>query len=221
MDNIITGLISGFVGAIVGYFGHYFQAKAKNQADLEDIGGITDAKEKVSTEYQLNADQRRSQYEFKRAQYFKYFEILDEMQVAGTEELNSSFFPELDTLFIELVASKGNKDKEIAVRHRFVSLTERMLRRSDQHLTRMKNRGSQLRIIASDEIMKIIEELMNAYYQQYNLFAKWMRDMPGQILSGQQEALERQQSLVNELTPKIEKIQARLHEAMKRELDSI
>ncbi|EGQ7962059.1 hypothetical protein HRO21_003740, partial [Vibrio parahaemolyticus] len=87
--DIFTHGIAFFIGIITVYFTAYTKAKGANRALKEDVQSLEKTKqeiiskhaeelESVKKEYQLEIEKRKFKYEDKRAQFSKFFKLIDE-----------------------------------------------------------------------------------------------------------------------------------------------
>ena len=91
--QILLGIIAGF---IAGYLTSYFNEKGKNKALLGDIKKLTEEKESVISKFQLDLAKRKYQYETKKGQYLKYFNLLDQFSADANKDAQEKFIPILN-----------------------------------------------------------------------------------------------------------------------------
>lgn len=93
----------GFViGIIVVYLTAYSKAKGQNKALREDLSALEDEKQKIVAKYMAEAEElkknhaldiekRKYQYDEKRAQFVKYFALIDEFHGKSNDIFSNSF----------------------------------------------------------------------------------------------------------------------------------
>jgi uncharacterized membrane protein YraQ (UPF0718 family) len=90
LTETIIGLVIVFFS---GYLISYFKEKGKNKALLSDIKRLTEEKERIVSDFKLEIEKRKYQYESKKEQYFKYFNLIDEFGKSGNDDFYENFFP--------------------------------------------------------------------------------------------------------------------------------
>ena len=156
------GLAAGF---LAGYLTSYFNEKGKNKALLGDIQKLTQEKESVIAKFQLDLAKRKYQYETKKEQYFKYFNLLDQFSADGNKETQEKFFPVINKFNSDFLAAQGNQKKEFLATKVFSEAVNNIVLGSNDKLIKIKNETSSLRLIAGEATLALLDDL--EYY--YNI----------------------------------------------------
>jgi hypothetical protein len=117
IDVIINILSFGF-GALVIYLTAYLKVKGKNKGLIEDISKLENEKQKIIAKYRveteevkkqhsLDIEKRKFQYEDKRAQFSKYFSLLDEFH----SKCNAVFLDKFQPIMTEFLSGYLEEDE--------------------------------------------------------------------------------------------------------------
>lgn len=220
-EEIISGGIGLVIGLIVGGLGSYINERAKNAALKKDLKGLTEEKEKIISEHQLVIAKRKYQYEDKRKQYFKYFELLDEINGEGNQVLFDSFGPMINQFFEDFLKADNNKELQYKATSILSSQVNDLMLKANEHSMRLKKETSSLRLIASDAVLKTLNELERSYDISIDHGSDLLKGMADNVVNGRSEILEKQQQESARIAEKMNVLKDRLMEEVRMELNEI
>ncbi|MCJ7766659.1 MAG: hypothetical protein MUP09_12090, partial [Thiovulaceae bacterium] len=121
--EILTIIVSFSFGALLLYLTAYAKAKANNKALKEDISTLEDEKQKIDAKYRaeteelkkqhsLDIEKRKFQYEDKRAQFTKYFLMIDQFQNKSRTIITERFSPMISELLSSSITGNEETKKE-------------------------------------------------------------------------------------------------------------
>lgn len=166
--DLAVNIICFGTGALSLYFTAYLKVKGKNKALLEDNQKLEEEKQKVIAKYRaeteeikkqhaLDIERRKFQYEDKRAQFSKYFSLLDEFH----NECNSVFIERFQPIMTEFLSGYLVEDESVK-RQATVKYNEDVqalvFELNEKHL-KVKTEQNSIRLIASPKVDTLLDEL--------------------------------------------------------------
>ena len=216
--QIVAGLVTGFMS---GYLATYFTEKAKNKALLEDIKRLTDERRSVESVYELDIAKRKYQYEDKRAQYFRYFNLIDQMNAEQHKMIGDEFLPVLTNYFHEYLAATGDQQQESAVVGKFSANTQTILFKGNEALIRFRGETNALKLIANETVKTLLAKLNEQIDESYNMAGNLVRDMGPMILNQQLELINQRKDEIEEQGNLVKQTHEQLLVAVRDELNEI
>jgi formyltetrahydrofolate hydrolase len=218
LTETIIGLVIGFIS---GYLISYFKEKGKNKALLSDIKRLTEEKERIISDFKLDIEKRKYQYESKKEQYFKYFNLIDEFGKSGNDAFYDNFFPIVERFNENYQSAKGNKEKVLAALNDFSASLNPMFSKSNENLVRLRAETKSIRLIASIKVRDFLGQLEELYDTSFEKSSLMLREMGNNMISDNQEIINEQNRELHVLGQKIETIHDELVEEIRKELNEI
>jgi hypothetical protein len=167
IDVIINILSFGF-GALVIYLTAYLKVKGKNKGLIEDISKLENEKQKIIAKYRveteevkkqhsLDIEKRKFQYEDKRAQFSKYFSLLDEFH----SKCNAVFLDKFQPIMTEFLSGYLEEDELIknkAIVKYNEDIQALVFELNEEHL-KVKSEQNSIRLIASTKVDELLDGL--------------------------------------------------------------
>ncbi|EMK3512032.1 hypothetical protein V8094_004565 [Vibrio parahaemolyticus] len=164
------------IGALSLYFTAYTKAKGANKALKEDIESLENLKqqivakhtnelESVKKQHQLDIEKRKFKYEDKRAQFSKYFRLIDEFN----SKCNSVFVERFPQMNQRLLAGQISGCQETANK----SLLEfnyeimQLFNELNEEQIKVNTESNSIRLIASPEVDALLDRLSEKIKQSY------------------------------------------------------
>jgi len=220
MRTEIISIGTLILGFITGYVSAYFNEKGKNKALLEDLKELTEEKEKVTSKFQLDISKRKYKYEDKRNQYFKYFNLLDELSTTSNQETQTEFMPAMNQFTSEFLNAKGNKTKELKAASEFSNVITNLLFKSNQSLIKLKQETATIKLIAGKNVLKSLENIELAYENSLEMSGIFMKQFANNIIHNQDQ-LKKQELELQETASHLRILKETLIDEIKIELDEI
>ncbi len=214
IDLIATGLISGVIGATLGYLGSYTKAKGENQALREDVAKITSEKEEVT----LESTRRKHHYEKRYELYARYMSLLDEFKAnnAGfdTDELSAHFIE----MSNRLMANLEDVGEQMKVLNEFGEIFRKMVAKSLSNLKQISAETNELKLVATDEINEYLDRLLVLYEEGNDLSSKAFESLD---LAVAQNHFSDVSTELNMLGEQVQDVSDKLYKAMRDDLAKI
>src|SRR5690554_4880721 len=140
-DNWIEILLL-VLGYLFGFVTSYLKERVKNKALLADINALEEEK-KI---HHLDIEKRKYKYEDKRAQFTKYFNLIDNMAVVSNEELITKFLPLITTYQEEFLGANEDRDKEVAALNKFSKGIGEFTFKSNDNIMRIRTETNGIRL---------------------------------------------------------------------------
>ena len=219
--EITIGLFSALGGFLIGYLTSYFNEKGKNRATIEDTKSLTEEKEKVSSRFELDNSKRKYQYEYKSNLYFKYFNLLDELNTKANEEAQIEFIPYLNAFNADFLGAAGNQEKELKAASDFGAAVNKIMMKANESQIKLKNETNSLKLIAGDSVLNVLEEIEKTNDLSFNLSADMMRELGGNMVSKRMDILDNQKSELQVLGNELIRLKEKLTQEIRKELNEI
>jgi hypothetical protein len=216
--QIIVGLIVGF---LTGYLTSYFQEKGKNKALLSDIKRLTEEKEKVVTEFQLDLAKRKYQYETKKEQYFKYFNLIDQFNAEGNKQVYEKFLPIINKFNKDFLAAQLNKKKELLATNAFSDAVNKMMLENNDKLFKIKHETNTIKLIAGEKVLSLLNDLEYYYDLSFDKSSALMKQMGQLIVERQDDRIKEGQIELEAIGQLINRTKQQLVSQVRQELNEI
>ncbi|WP_320151126.1 hypothetical protein [uncultured Tolumonas sp.] len=190
---MVTEIIIFISGCFAGYMTSYIKKKGENRALLEDIETIEEIKQKTESKYnvkiedlkkehQLEIQQRKSHFDEKLSAYNDFCSELDKYHGKGQEILKDKALPMISKFLTSLNSSEPGSLPE-SFNNYFHDMT---LLCNDINLaySELKNSSNKLRLIVSNEIELILNDLLDNLSQNKdvsNNFIQYLATPDGMI----------------------------------------
>lgn len=166
--DVIVNIIAFGAGALSIYLTAYLKVKGKNKALIEDNHKLEEEKQKVIAKYRaeteeikkqhsLDIEKRKYQYEDRRAQFSKYFSLLDEFH----GKCNSIFLEKFQSIMTEFLSGyleEGESVKNQAIVKYNEDVQALVFELNEEHL-KVKSEQNSIRLIASSEVDDLLDKL--------------------------------------------------------------
>lgn len=219
--KIIIGIVSTLGGFFLGYLTSYFKEKGKNRALIQDMERLTEEKEKVSSKYQLDISKRKYKYEDKRAQYFKYFNLLDSLTSDNQRVAHESFIPASEIFNRKFLEANGNESMETKATADFGASINKLMFKTNESLLKLKQETNSIKLIAGPNVSKVLQELEIAYEDSMKGGAEMMKDFTNNVVKRKTGLLNKQLEETERTGLKLIKLKEKLLQEIKNELDEI
>lgn len=216
--EIILSIIGGF---ILGYFTSYFNEKGKNKAIIEDTELITEKREKVTSKHNLDITKRKIQYETKSNAYMKYFNLLDELSQNGNTEAQEEFLPALAKFNSDYIPNADNVEKASKAAAEFSNSMQKLMFKSQEKYLKFKNETNALKIIAGDDVLKLMTEIDEISQLSFDVSTQMMKDLAESIVTKNFTKLDSQKNTLENLANQTNTLKEKLTIEIRKELSEI
>lgn len=228
--EVSTAIVSFVFGILVLYLTAYSKAKGKNRALEEDVSRLEDEKQKIIAKYRaeteelkkqhsLEIEKRKYKYEDKRAQFTKYFSMLDQFH-GKSHKIFTERFPPIMNEFLGsyLEDNEESKNNAIVV---FNSGIQTLFHELYEEQIKISNETNSIRLISSTEIDKLLDELELAVKNSTDDAGEMMKFMGTPPFWTDQTLLSPYQRRAEESGALVLQCRDKLRSQMKYELDEI
>ncbi|EKT4520120.1 conserved hypothetical protein [Flavobacterium psychrophilum] len=213
--------LSIIVGFVLGYFTSYANEKGKNKAVIEDTQQITEEREKVTSKYNLDSTKRKIQYETKSNSYMKYFNLLDELSQNGNLEAQEEFLPILAKFNSDYIPNAENVEKASKAAADFSNSMQKIMFKSQDKYLKFKNETNALKLIAGEDVLKLMNEIDEICQLSFNVSSQMMEDLAESIIEKKLSKLDLQKNNLENLATKTIVLREELTKEIRKELSEI
>lgn len=166
--DMLTHGFASIIGALLLYFTAYTKAKGTNKALKEDIQSLESAKQKIITkhatelesvkkEHLLDIEKRKYKYEDKRAQFTKFFSLIDEFNA----KCNSVFIERFPPMFQRLLTGQLSECEETSTQSilDFNAEIMHLFNELNKEQIKVTHESSSIRLIATPQIDALLDQL--------------------------------------------------------------
>lgn len=190
LTDLIIKITIFIFGCLCGYLVTYAKKKGENRALLEDIAKLTDEKQKVIHTYEsklqeqqkihtLDIEKRKYRYEEKSKQFSNFFSLLDEFNNKSNVLFQEDIQPIMTKFFTDYLSqeAQGNKVESSKIISEFMSEIQKMITKLDSEHLRIKTETNTIRLIASEKMVEILNELELAFKDSYDTSVALMKSL--------------------------------------------
>lgn len=211
------------------YLTTYVKEKGKNKALLEDVSRLEDEKQVISAKYayemeelkkahSLDIEKRKYRYEDKRAQFTKYFSLLDEFHNKSNTVFADKFFPVMQKFWEDVIQSENGYETGLISFNREIQALMSELYEEQMKLTQETN---SIRLVSTPEVDALLDELERLVVQSTEAASEMMKFMATPEFASNQSLLSPYQEKATLIGNEVKKQRDSLRARMKTELDAI
>jgi hypothetical protein len=224
IDFIVKHWIEIIISLIMyamGFVTTYTKQRATNLALKSDNKRLVEETEEIKKKYDLEIQKRKYQYESKREQYFKYINMLNSFSATSSNKFLTEFPPIIAKFNEDMVNATEDKEKQAKAIADYTEFVNNFIFKANESLIKIKQETDGIRIIASEKVENILNELEKQYQKSLDLSSIMINAISKMILLKQNDSLEQAKKDVDEIGEVSSKLKKDLINEVKRELDSI
>ncbi len=190
----------------------YFNSK-RHEKELIQVQQIHD----------LDLERRKKVFEMKATQYESYFKHIDAVHRKHQTDYQNVFMPIMNEFMSRYLVACDEKDEKKATQATIVfsEKISKITRDGFQELGIIESKTNSLRLTASDEVAKLLDEIAEVYSQMFDISGKMMSDLIEIAINNNQQLAAQNQSQLMEIGEKAKRKAAKLREAMRNDLKQI
>ncbi|HDQ04199.1 MAG TPA: hypothetical protein ENN23_06480 [Deltaproteobacteria bacterium] len=227
--EILISIVSFVLGMLTIYMTAYSKAKGRNLALIEDISRLEDEKQRIIAKYNaeteeirkqhsLDIEKRKYQYEDKRAQFTKFFALLDEFNSKGYKVFVERFSPMMNEFLVPYIEDGEAQNNAIGM---FNERTQTLFNELYEEQIKVNNETNTIRLVSSPEIDALLDKLELAIKKSTDDTVEMMRFMSTPQFWGDQGLIAPYQQQAEESGKLVQHCRNKLRERMKHELNEI
>ena len=230
LSLVFSHALAFLIGALSLYFTAYTKAKGANKALKEDIESLetlkqqivakhTNELESVKKQHQLDIEKRKFKYEDKRAQFSKYFRLIDEFN----SKCNSVFVERFPQMNQRLLAGQisGCQDTANKSLLDFNHEIMRLFNELNEEQIKVNTESNSIRLIASPEVDALLDSFSEKIKQSYEDSVAMLKFMGTPEFILDKSLVKPLQEQVVSSGAQVLKAREALKQQMKFELDEI
>ena len=214
----ILKLVSAY---LLGFVTVYFNQKTKNKALLSDIKKLTNEKEEVKKEHSLEVEKRKYQYESKKNEYFRYFNLIDSFSATNTKDFIEQFSPIITKFSNDLIISNENKELQAKAISEYNGEVQKLVFKANENLIKIKQETNTIKLIAGNQTLKILSEMEVLYEKSMAVAGDLMKSMNKLIIMNDKSDFQNLQNDLEEVGREIISNKESLIREIREELDVI
>jgi hypothetical protein len=190
----------------------YFNTK-RHERELINVRQIHD----------LDLERRKKVFEMKATQYESYFKHIDAVHKKHETDYQNVFAPIMNEFMANYLKACDEKDEKKATQATisFSEKISKITRDGFEELGVIESETNSLRLTASDEVAKLLDEITELYRQMFDIAGKTMSDLVEITINNNQQLASQNQSRLMEVGEKAKRKAAELREAMRNDLRQI
>ena len=179
--------------------------------------------EKLRHQHTLDLQKRSKMYELKTTQFQNYFRLMDEFAGKHRSDFSEKFQPLLDHFMRDYLEAESCNDKPASTQAitQFGASVGRLTADGHEEYLAMKAETNSLRLIASDEVIALLDQVQAANDSALAAANELMNKYVQLVVTGDHAEMERRQLILNQVGETITGLRASLMEQMRRELSEI
>jgi hypothetical protein len=206
------------IALLVLYIRTLVVEKAKNRVLRKNNKELTEQTEQIKKDHQLDIAKRKYQYENKKDEYLKFYKLLDSFTIEGGS-LQDKMTPILEEFNRNFLT--GNQKAQNQATAVMTNKTQKLMKEVNSDLVKLKQETNTIRLIASDEVIGILDLLELAYENSSKVAGKVMNNLSVLILTGQQEKTEANKHDLEISAGVVKKLRHQLISRMRIEMNEI
>ena len=178
---------------------------------------------KIKQSFDLDLERRKKVFEMKASQYEAYFRYLDAIHNRHQTDYQDVLIPIMNEFMSSYLDASSRNDEEaaIAATIKFSKQISRLTRDGMQEMGVIESETNSLRLTASDEVNKLLDEIKSLYSLLFETSGKMMSDLLQITINNDQELAKRNQEELNRLSELAKSKSAELREQMRNDLKQI
>lgn len=209
------------IGLLFLYLKTYISQKAKNKALRNENLTLTQQIENIKKIHELDIAKRKYQYESKKEQYLKFFQLIDSF--TGKQNLSciNKMTPIITEFYAGFLATMDDKTEQSKVCAAYMEKMQNLMNENNTELMKVKQETNTIRLIASEEVIELLDLMEKAYDNMFDISAQIINMMPNNIMTNNQIALQEHAEILTEISQTSLNIKENLIQQMRNDLNKI
>lgn len=179
--------------------------------------------ESLKHSYSLDLEKRKKMYEMKAAQFEKYFRMIDDFGKRQQVDIVKRMQPVINKFMEDYLKSTecGDKKAETAAIITFSSKISDLTNEGMEQYLSLKSETNSLKLIASDDLAILFDELQELYDDAFNATQEFMSKFVKLTMENNEEEMQHSQKTITTLGNNIKQKAEKLMIQMRKELNEI
>lgn len=177
----------------------------------------------VQQTFDLDLERRKKVFEMKASQYESYFKHIDAVHRKHQTDYQDVFVPIMNEFMEGYLSATDRNDQEGATQAtiRFSEKISRLTRDGFEELSVIESETNSLRLTASDEVARLLDEIKELYERLFAQSGRMMSELVNITIHKDQQLANQLQSQLMETGQQVKSKAAELREAMRNDLKQI
>lgn len=179
------------IGLLFLYLKTYISQKAKNKALRNENLTLTQQIEDIKKRHELDIAKRKYQYESKKEQYLKFFQLIDSF--TGKQNLSciNKMTPIITEFYAGFLATIDDKTEQNKVCTVYMEKIQNLMNENNTELMKVKQETNTIRLIASQEVIELLNLMERTYDYMFDTSAQIINMLPNNIMKNNQIVLQK------------------------------
>ena len=209
------------IGLLFLYLKTFISQKAKNKALRNENLTLTQQIEDIKKRHELDIAKRKYQYESKKEQYLKFFQLIDSF--TGKQNLSciNKMTPIITEFYAGFLATIDDKTEQNKVCTVYMEKIQNLMNENNTELMKVKQETNTIRLIASQEVIELLNLMEKTYDYMFDTSAQIINMLPNNIMKNNQIVLQKHVEILTEISHSALNIKEHLIQQMRNDLNKI
>jgi len=177
----------------------------------------------VKQSFDLDLERRKKVFEMKANQYETYFRLIDNIHNKHQTDYQEIFIPIMNKFMSSYLEASSRNDKEAQTQAtiKFSESISKITRDGFKELGIIESETNSLRLTASDEVAKLLDEIKQLYNEMFDLSGRVMSDLIEIAMNNNQELAKKNQEEMMSIGETLNKKVLELRKQMRNDLKHI
>ena len=219
--SYISLMVIIIIGLLFLYLKTYVSQKAKNKALRNENLILTQQIENIKKIHELDIAKRKYQYESKKEQYLKFFQLIDAF--TGKQNLTciNKMTPIITEFYAGFLTAIGDESEQNKVSTVYMEKIQNLINENNTELMKIKQETNTIRLIASQEVIGLLDLMERTYENMFDVSGQIINMMPNNIMTNNQIALQKHAEILAEISQLALNIKEDLIQQMRNDLNKI
>lgn len=192
------------------------QTEAIRASYAKDLEGI-------KRDHQIEIADRKHQYETRKEQYMQFYKLIDKWSSSWAIDARDVYGPILDKFMKDFMqaSSTNNHKAQTAATTTLSGKMRVLMSEGTRELAQIRSETSTLRLVASDAVLKSLDQCEQAYQLSFDFTSKMLERLPRQLMAIDQAGMAKDQDQTKKLGELVKRCNELLISTMRQELRGI
>lgn len=216
-------IITGVIGLLIGAVSTYYNKRAEFKVLKENNAALQKENEAIRSSYELEVTKRKYRYEEKLRQYSNFFSVIDAYSKEMKSLTQQKCMDAINRFYSQFLFAVNANDNvaESEAASNFQSELMQIMMNANDYLIKFRQQTNTIKLIASDEIVKLLEMFDLKMEGSIKLSTTCLQDIQSLILQQNVQQLEANQNNINNIGQEIVSLKNKIISMMKEELNQI
>lgn len=216
-------IVAGIIGILVGTISTYLNKRAEFKVLKENNASLQKENESIRSSYELEISKRKYRYEEKLRQYSNFFSLIDSCSKEVNSRTQQQCMDAINRFYSQFLLAVDANDSvaESNTASNFQRELMQIMMDANDYLIKFRQQTNTIKLIASDEIVGLLEIFDSKMEESMNLSTTCLQDIQSLILQRNAQQLEINQNRINTIGQEIMLLKNKIISLMRKELNQI